>query len=57
MFDTEGNKITEAQYHEGYKVGKWLFYHEDTLREVVYNKSKIESVNTWSMISSKVVSN
>ncbi|SDR68621.1 hypothetical protein SAMN04515667_0288 [Formosa sp. Hel1_31_208] len=46
-FDAKGNKVTMGNYHSGKKVGKWLFWSDNSLREVDYVDSKITSVSEW----------
>ena len=46
-YDVEGNKTTVGNYVNGNKVGKWLFWSGDKLREVDYVDSKITSVSEW----------
>ena len=46
-YDLKGNKVTVANYENGKKVGKWLFWSGDKLREVDYVDSKITSVSEW----------
>lgn len=46
-FDEEGNKVTVANYTNGQKTGKWLFWSGNKLREVDYQDSKIASVSEW----------
>ena len=46
-YDMNGKKLTVGNYVEGKKVGKWLFWFNDKLREVEYRDSKISSVSEW----------
>jgi len=46
-YDVEGNKVTVGNYLNGHKVGKWLFWSDNKLREVDYVDSKIASVSEW----------
>ncbi len=46
-FDNEGNKLAVGKYEDGKKVGKWLFWIEDTLQEVDYNNNVIVNVTEW----------
>uniref|UniRef100_UPI0040494BCB toxin-antitoxin system YwqK family antitoxin n=1 Tax=Flavobacterium sp. TaxID=239 RepID=UPI0040494BCB len=43
-----GSKQTTGEYENGVKVGKWFFWNENTLSEVDFSKSKIESIKKWS---------
>lgn len=56
-YNREGEKIAEAQYDNGDKIGTWFFWKGDTLTEVSYTNSKIASVNTWKNEGTRVVSN
>ncbi len=47
QYDAEGKKIAVGNYDNGLKVGKWLFWTEDSLKEVDYVNSKIASVSNW----------
>jgi antitoxin component YwqK of YwqJK toxin-antitoxin module len=44
-YDTEGHKVTVGTYANGKKVGKWLFWTDNSIREVDYVDSKIAGVN------------
>ncbi|OUS01383.1 nicotinic acid mononucleotide adenyltransferase [Flavobacteriales bacterium 33_180_T64] len=46
-YDIKGNKVTVGEYLNGKKVGKWLFWSGDKLREVDYVDSRITSVGEW----------
>lgn len=46
-YDAEGNKKSIGEYSNGQKTGKWVFWSENTLTEVVYNDSKIDKIKTW----------
>lgn len=46
-FDQNGNKVAIAQYDAGKKVGKWLLWQDDTLREINYENNTIASVQSW----------
>ena len=54
-FDADGNKTAIAQYHKGQRVGTWMFYQGDTLKEVTYSNNAIAQVNTWTMQDTRVV--
>ncbi|WP_298901479.1 nicotinic acid mononucleotide adenyltransferase [uncultured Psychroserpens sp.] len=56
-YDLKGNKVTVANYKNGNKVGKWLFWSGDKLREVDYVDSKIASVSEWTDKVQLAVSN
>lgn len=46
-YDLNGNKVTVGNYVNNKKVGKWLFWSGDKLKEVDYIDSKITSVSEW----------
>lgn len=46
-YDRVGNKTAIANYANNKKVGKWLFWTNNKLREVEYVDSRIASVNEW----------
>ncbi|MBR9915215.1 MAG: nicotinic acid mononucleotide adenyltransferase [Algicola sp.] len=46
-YDTTGKKTTLGNYENGKKVGRWLFWSGNTLREVEYVDSRIASVSEW----------
>lgn len=46
-FDINGNKLSVANYENGEKTGKWLFWNGNKLNEVEYSNSRIASVKTW----------
>jgi antitoxin component YwqK of YwqJK toxin-antitoxin module len=56
-FDKEGNKVVSANYDNGNKVGKWFYWHNNTLKEVDYTNNTIVSVNEWTDKKSLVVRN
>ena len=56
-YDVKGNKTAVASYDNGVKVGTWLFYQGETIKEVSYNKSDITQVKTWTVSNTLVVSN
>lgn len=43
-YNADGEKITSGNYENGKKVGKWLFWNDDTLKEVDYENSQISNV-------------
>jgi antitoxin component YwqK of YwqJK toxin-antitoxin module len=55
-FDAEGNKTAVAQYDHGKKVGTWLFYQGETMKEVTYADSRVAEVKTWKIKESRIVS-
>ena len=46
-YDLKGNKTMVGIYDNNKKVGKWLIWSDDTLREVEYEDSKIAGVSEW----------
>ncbi|MGB5982129.1 MAG: nicotinic acid mononucleotide adenyltransferase [Nonlabens sp.] len=55
-YDTQGNKIAEAEYTNDQKSGKWFFWKGDQLTEVDYDNNAIVSVSKW-VSKGSVVSN
>ena len=53
-YNTKGEKTAVANYENGAKVGTWIFYHGDTMKEVHYESSKIAEVKTWTNTDTKV---
>ena len=43
-FDMNGNKTATAEYDKGEKVGKWMFYNNLAVNEVVYADNRVASV-------------
>ncbi len=56
-YDVKGNKVALGNYSNGKKVGKWLFWSNNKLKEVDYVDSKITNVSEWSDKTQLVVSN
>jgi antitoxin component YwqK of YwqJK toxin-antitoxin module len=56
-YDAQGNKTAVANYDNGIKVGTWMFYQGETIKEVSYNNSDIAEVKTWKVTDTRVVSN
>lgn len=56
-YDLNGNKTAVAQYDNGEKVGTWLFYDGDTMKQVTYSNSKITEVKNWTSADVRVVNN
>lgn len=56
-YDAQGNKTAVAQYSKGQRVGTWLFYQGDILKEVTYTNNAPTSVNTYTMTDTRIVSN
>lgn len=50
-YDFQGNKLSQGYYSEGSKTGQWLFWTENSLKEVDFSDSKIINVNEWRKIS------
>ena len=46
-FDQNGKKIAIANYNEGIKTGKWIFWTDKNLSEVDYSDSRVASVKNW----------
>lgn len=48
QYDEAGNVMVQGEYADGMKVGKWLFWKGDTLKEVDFQANKIVKYNQWS---------
>jgi len=46
-FDKNGNKTMVGEYSDNRKVGNWLIWDSNVLREVEYQNSKIIKVSKW----------
>ncbi len=44
-YDALGNKISQGSYENGDKSGKWVFWSNDTMKEVEYNNNQIASID------------
>lgn len=44
-YDAIGNKISQGNYENGEKTGKWFFWSNSTIKEVEYSNNQIASVN------------
>ena len=44
-FDLNGDKLTSANYDNGKKVGKWVYWIDNSVKEVNYKDNVIVSVN------------
>lgn len=40
----DGNKLISAEYNNGVKVGTWVYWMDDIIKEVDYSKNRIASV-------------
>ncbi len=56
-YNTDGGKTAVANYNQGKKVGTWLFYMDETLKEVTFTDSRIATVSTYQIKDTRVVSN
>ncbi|MGB5499374.1 MAG: nicotinic acid mononucleotide adenyltransferase [Maribacter sp.] len=54
-YNQDGQKISVGSYASGQKVGKWLFWSNDVLKEVDYNNNAIAGIvntkNTTGIVS------
>ncbi|WP_188405340.1 toxin-antitoxin system YwqK family antitoxin [Psychroflexus salis] len=55
VYDENGNKITQAQYDNGVKNGRWFFWKENKLTEVEYDSNHIVKVNDYQKTDSYIV--
>jgi len=44
-YDAMGNKISQGSYENGDKTGKWIFWSNNTMKEVEYSNNQIASIN------------
>jgi len=56
-YNRSGDRVAVATYDSGRKVGTWLFYQGDTMREVIYEDARVAKVNTYTIQDTRVVSN
>ena len=55
-YDFKGDKLTQGNYSNGIKTGKWFFWTENSLKEVDFVDSKITSINEWNRKSELAIS-
>ena len=55
-YDFEGNKLSQGNYSNGIKTGKWFFWTENSLKEVDFVNSKIMNVSEWDRKSQLAIS-
>lgn len=48
-YNEEGKKTVLANYENGKKEGKWIYWFDGTIKEVDYDNNKIASVNERSI--------
>ena len=46
-YDVNGEKVAIGKYDNGIKVGKWLFWSNDSLTEVDYVNNTVANVSEW----------
>jgi len=56
-FDAKGTKTAIAHYLNGEKVGTWLFFIDNKIKEVSYSNSKISKVKTLELTDVYIASN
>ncbi len=56
-YDINGDKLSVGNYDNGRKIGKWLFWTKDSLKEVEYTDSRIMGVKQWETKSKLAVRN
>jgi antitoxin component YwqK of YwqJK toxin-antitoxin module len=47
MYDEDGIVLVQGEYENGMKVGTWLFWNQDSLKEVVFQANKLIQYNLW----------
>lgn len=55
-YNAQGERTAVAQYKEGKRVGTWLFYQGDTLKEVTYTNNALTAVSTYTITDTRIVS-
>jgi antitoxin component YwqK of YwqJK toxin-antitoxin module len=55
-YDFKGNKLSQGNYSNGIKTGKWFFWTENSLKEVDFVNSKIMNVSEWDRKSQLAIS-
>jgi antitoxin component YwqK of YwqJK toxin-antitoxin module len=56
-YSEDGNKISQGTYENGMRSGKWYFWQGDIVKEVVYNKNIVASVDGEKKNSEGLVKN
>jgi len=56
-YNTEGAKTTIANYLNGEKVGTWLFFEGNKIKEVTYSNAKIAKVKTLAVSDVYIANN
>lgn len=54
-YDNLGNKVSQGYYSNGKKTGQWMFWSNDTLKEVDFVESEIVNVSEWRQKSNLVL--
>jgi antitoxin component YwqK of YwqJK toxin-antitoxin module len=44
-YDEAGKKIAQGSYENGLRSGKWLFWQDKSVKEVVYDKNAVASID------------
>lgn len=50
-FDKDGNPVAVGEYQNGEKVGTWLFWTQEQIAQVDYQKNQIQNVSYWESLS------
>jgi antitoxin component YwqK of YwqJK toxin-antitoxin module len=43
-YDEQGEKIAEGSYRNGIKTGKWYFWSNDKVKEIIFDNNSIASI-------------
>ena len=43
-YDEQGAKIAEGSYENGIKTGKWYFWSDDKVKEIIFDNNSIASI-------------
>ena len=46
-YDLDGNILVQGTFNNGMKEGKWLFWDNQTLKEVDFSKNKLVKYTQW----------
>lgn len=47
LYDESGEMLVQGMYHDGMKVGTWLFWDHDNLKEAEFQANKLVQYNLW----------
>jgi antitoxin component YwqK of YwqJK toxin-antitoxin module len=47
LYDESGEMLVQGTYNDGMKVGTWLFWDHDNLKEAEFQDNKLVQFNLW----------